>query len=349
MENKLKSRVIAIPPTSPLEFEWTQKPELESVHDSKIESLLEIKNDPLYSTTRTFVLPYTKLRSGFKYSSSLKIAEIDCIYKVCPRNPSVPYVPSLLGYSFPQRINTVDIGGGPGGFLEYIQFRYPQAMTIGMSERVNPQWIEGAWDRDAVDPTRLIRCVGQDFTGKVSSQWKSFLGQIQDQFPEGVDFISGNGYDDVLIEFYLLIRSLKEGYNGVLRMDGFSRIQMDVIYLATILFQEVYLFQPLVSGSDTQEYYLVMNVISDETDSVFVGLEKVLETREQGTNSFLKTELPEPFVLWITKFQDEMKTTMVETLEKIKNNLRIYSLVESDQINLPQKLADWALPDAYYF
>jgi hypothetical protein len=130
-------------------------------------------------------------------------------------------------------------------------------------------------------------------------------------------------------------------------MDGFSRKEIEVIYLATILFQEVYLFQPLVSGSDTQEYYLVMNVISDETDSVVAGLEKVIQQAEKDKNSFLKRELPKEYVLWMTKFQDQMMEKSIETLEKMKDSLRIYQISSSDQVNLPQKLADWALPDAY--
>lgn len=345
MENK----VITIP-ISNLEFGWSQKPNLESIHDQKIKSLSEIQKDPIYPQSRIFILPYTNLKSRFHYQDSLKLAEIDNIYKVCPRNPTVPYVPSLLGYSFPQRINTIDMDGGPGGFLEYVQFRYPQAITMGITQRENPKWIEGGWDRQAIDPTRLMRFVGEDFTGNLATQWKSFTNELEDEFPVGVEFITANGYrkDLLWIEFYLIVKNLKEGYNAIMRMDDFSYSTLEIIYLATMLFEDVYLFQPLVSGSDSDEYYLIMKNLTDEKDFVVAGMEKILNSNEKNKNSILKNNLPQEFMIWMSKFQDRMKETKIETLEKIQNQLKIYEPMESEsQVNLPQKLAEWALPDCY--
>jgi hypothetical protein len=318
--------------------------------------LVSIQKDPNYHSVRSILLPYTQLKSRFHFMDALKLAEMDMIYKLCPRSPVTPFVPSLLGYTSPIRINTIDMNGGPGGFVEYIQFRYINGMTVGMTKRISSS--DNGWDLKHLDPHRLQRLQGGDYSSDISTQWKWFLKYIQSHFAGGMDFVSANGWEEsdkkmdwiAFLEFYLLIKTIQEGANGVIRMkQTWSKLMLDTIYLSTMMFEDVYLFQPLVSGSDSEEIYLVLIQALGDRKDYFSSLDELMEKipNVNEIESVLSSPLPQKFMDHMEEIRMFWMQNQIETLQKIRDYLRIYKEPLLSNLNINLKLAEWALPDAY--
>jgi hypothetical protein len=342
---------------SDVEFGWNVNlfDPVEDDLDIQKNELILVKNNPLYSTARSIILPYTQLQSRFYFQDALKLAEMDILFKVCPRSPMFTLVPSLLGYSSPLRINTIDLGGGPGGFIEYIQFRYVNGMSVGMTKRISSSNI--GWDLEKIDAHRLQRIEGGDYSGDISTQWKFFMEYIQRFFAGGLDFVSGNDSRKEksdwisFLEFYVAIKTIKEGANAVIRMNAtWSKLMLDTIYLASLMFEDVYLFQPLVSGSDSDEIYLVLIQALAEREDFFLPLEQFLSRipTEEEVQGVLASPLPEEFLDQMEVLRTEFMKKQITTLQKIKDYLFIQSpkpILTNKDLSL--KLAEWALPDAY--
>jgi hypothetical protein len=344
---------------SNVQFGWNKNlfEPVEDDLDIQKNEIISIKKDSLYSTVRSILLPYTQLKSRFYFHDALKLAEMDMQYKLCPRSPVTPYVPSLLGYSSPIRVNTIDINGGPGGFVEYIQFRYVNGMTVGITPRISAS--DNGWDLKHLDPHRLQRLQGGDYSGDILTQWKWFLKYIQSHFAGGLDFVSGNGWDEsdrkmdwiAFLEFYLMIQTIQDGANGVIRMkQTWSKLMLDTVYLSTLMFEDVYLFQPLVSGSDSDEIYLVLIQALSERKDYLPMINEIMEKIPSNVNeieSILSSNLPEKFMSQMEEIRMQWMTKQIETLKRIRDYLRIYKEPLLLNVSINQKLAEWALPDPY--
>jgi len=343
---------------SELKFDWNSgsKVSLQTNLDAKRNNLEKVKANPLYPSIRHQVLPYTSLKSRFVYQDALKVAEIDMIYKVCPRNPILTYVPSLIAYSFSQRTNTADIGGGPGGFTEYVQFRYPNAITGGMTKRISNQ--DDGWDIETLDPHRIIRFPGEDYSGDILTQWGPFIEMLQGQFVDTLEFISGTAksdnskVSDVLawFELYIILLTIQDGANAVIRLHtSWSQLMMEVIYVATQTFDKVFLFQPLVSGNDSDEIFLIMkNALSEKRD-YYLSMSRLMSRIPaiEEIESILSSDLPQEFIDYIFEFKEEFVETQIKTLETIQSYFKLNQENTNQKvIDIKLKLLEWALPDA---
>jgi len=347
------SNIINIP--SELRFDWNTGStlSLQSNFDIKKSNLEQIKNNPIYPDIRSIVLPYTSLKSRFVYQDALKLAEIDMIYKVCPRNPTLTYVPSLIAYSFSQRVNTADIGGGPGGFTEYVQFRYPNAITGGMTKRISSQ--DDGWDLATLDPHRIIRFPGDDYSGDIFTQWNPFVEMLQGQFVETFEFITGSAshpkVSDALawFELYIILLTIQDGASAVLRLDTtWSQLMLETIYVATQTFDKVYLFQPLVSGSDSNEIFVILKNALSEKRNYFISMARLMSKIPpiEEIKSILSSDLPQEFIDYIYQYKQEFLKKQIETLEQIQAGMKLNNTKQNSAVDIKLKLVEWSLPDA---
>jgi hypothetical protein len=346
---------------SKVEFEWNQNlfEPVEDALDIEKSELIQIQKDPMYSLVRNIILPYTGLKSRFIYKDALKLAEIDIIFKACPRSPITPYVPSLLGYTSPLRINTVEIAGKDNngstsnGSVEYIQFRYVNSMTVGITKRISSQNL--GWDLKTLNPHRLLRFEGSDFSGDILTQWKSFLKMIEGQLVAGADFVSSTTHEPsdwvCFLEFYLTIKTIKEGANAVIRMKTtWTKLMLETIYLASLMFEDVYFFQPIVSGMDSDEIYLVLIQANSEIKEYLHLLELFLERIPQPMDKIegvLSTNLPDEFLNQMEQIRSDFIQKQIQVLKEIQSYLRLYKEPSLPSLDLSNKLAEWALPDPY--
>lgn len=343
-----------IPRSNEMVFDWNYE-QLDSQTESEDQllsnTLKSIRNNPNYEHIRGLVLPYTQLKSRFEYKDSLKIAEIDSLFNVCPRSPLSPYFPSLLAYTTSFLVRSIDIGGGPGGYTEYFQFRYVNCMTMGFTNR------KDQWNLKILDPHRLIRFYGQDNTGDLLTQWKNFLQATQQQYMAGADFISAttifDKYHDyqTFLELYLILSTIKDGANAILRMDAtWSNFMKQIIYFATQCFEEVHLFQPLLSGSDSDELFLVLKHARSSRKDYFIVLQNLFQQIPKDLSSvqgFLKVVLPESFEIQIQEAKNDFYRLQSQSLFEIQQNLRNDQSNPQESIDIQLKLLEWSLPDPY--
>lgn len=343
------------PSAKELVIDWIKtqpsKPIVQSENELLRNSLLYIQKDPNYQKIREIVLPYTRLKSRFMHMNSLKLAEMDSLFQVCPRSPLSPYFPSLLAYTSSILVNSIDIGGGPGAYTEYFQFRYVNSMTIGFTNR------EQGWNLKRLDAHRLIRFFGQDLTGDLMNCWKEFLKMAEQQFVTGVDFISATTILEkhhdfyALIQLYLIIKNIKDGASAILRIDAtWTSFMKQVVYFATQCFDQVFMFQPLLSGSDSNELFLVLKHSKTSRKDYYIVLQTLFKTIPQNLDNihgFIQSLLPESFEMQIEKVKNDFYQQQAQTLLNIQKYLKDSNIPEKKKVDIKLKLLEWSLPDPY--
>lgn len=362
MDFQINQKII-VPRSNEMTMDWMgeQQSTLPTETELLIQTLIPIKQDPNYPYVRKLVLPYTTLQSRFAYLDSLKIAEIDSLFRVCPRSPLSPYFPSLLAYTSSILVNAVDIGGGPGAYTEYFQFRYVNSMTFGFTKN--------EWDLKVLDPHRLIRFYGDDnftaiagpYTGYDDNseylfvQQEDFVSLARQQFMVGVDFVSAtaNDNDDLvgLLQLYLILSTIKDGANAILKLrPSWTIFMSQIIFLAGQSFDELHMFQPLVSGSDSDEVYLVLKHAKSERNSYFIALKELFKNLPKDRSvikGFMKNNLPLSFLEHINEIKNEFQMYQAQTLLEIQKYLRDPNVPDRPKIDIALKLKQWALPDPY--
>ena len=154
-----------------------------------------------FEIARNITNPFENIgNSIFMNRASVKIANIDAIFnftqrkggllgpqEVGPLDPSIPMselleIESLtpsgkntnldrkLGYNF------YDIASAPGGFSEYIQYRFPISYGWGMSLREGLEW-----NREKIDMERFNILWGNDDTGNLYTNADWFSEQVRNK------------------------------------------------------------------------------------------------------------------------------------------------------------------------
>jgi len=126
-------------------------------------------------------------------------------------------------------------------------------------------------------------------------------------------------------------------------------MMLETIYLATQMFDQVYLFQPLVSGSDSDEIYLILKNALSERKDYYIPLQNLMNKIPDfdKIKGFLSSPLPQSFIQEILQKKNIFIDKQVETLSEIQNYLRLYNNPKLSEVDVQLKLAEWALPDAY--
>jgi hypothetical protein len=343
-------------------FDWMKNKQETVPSETELlrNTLLPVKDDPNYEQIRKVVLPYTQLKSRFQYLDSLKLAEIDSIFKVCPRSPLSPYFPSLLAYTSSILVNAVDIGGGPGAYTEYYQFRYVNSMTLGFTKRHSENELDPApygWNLKVLDPHRLIRFYGNDYSGDLLGQFKDFLLYADQQFMNGAEFVIATTptykHQDfyAALQLYLIIRTIKDGASAVLRLHGtWSHFMYQVVYFATQTFEQVHLFQPLVSGSDSDEIFLVLEQARYNRKDYYLALQNLFKSIPTDLNivdGFIANPLPNDFLKQMLEIKNRFVEMQSATLLEMQKYLRDGEIGPRKKIDIVKKLLEWSLPDPY--
>jgi hypothetical protein len=154
-----------------------------------------------------------------------------------------------------------------------------------------------------------------------------------------------------ILQLYLLAQNLKDGASAILQIrTTWSQMMMETIYVSTQLFQKVVLFQPLISGSDTNELFLVLKIARSERLDHLVNMKTLIDSVPNDKNivkGFVKTKIPEKFIEQYNQIKKEFLELQIETLSEIQNYLRVLDIQPKQNIDISTKLAEWALPDSY--
>jgi len=218
-----------------------------------------------YYKVRDKIFPQDKRGSNkFLNRAGDKLNEIDQV---------IPIFPKKSGITF------LDICGGPGAFSQLLLDKTPKLQGYGIT-------LEGAdslaWYKALLDHERFTVLHGMDGTGDIyvpenlqfveeKIRQDGNLESLQICVSDGGFEIKKNekgehmeNYQElfsgkiILSELLLTMKTLQPGGNFVCKLfDAFSCITQSVIFIATQVFEEVFIVKPLRSRIVNSEKYLV--------------------------------------------------------------------------------------------
>jgi len=294
-----------------------------------------------FADARDRANPFEKVgRSVFMNRAAIKLANVDVVFQVSgqaftfSRQQAETQTPFVF----------VDLCSAPGGFSQYLQFRYPYSFGYGMS--LVPTRENGAlkYKYDLLIPTdprsrytiinseadiiRLDNQMGKDLvvphptgTGNIYKEWKGFVTVCLTEQPEGVDLIVGDGGIEVeglelhqeqlssrLITCQLGVAVLvgRVGSDAVIKLfDTVTQYSADLLYLVSLCYDAVYLFKPCTSRPANSERYLVCKGKKQEIGGYQDLFIRLLDSYTDTTyHQQIFASLPEEYVRWLTQWNN---------------------------------------------
>jgi hypothetical protein len=218
--------------------------------------------------------------SVFVDDSALIVANVDAIFN-CTQ--------SVLDGTTYGTFYFLDLGGEPGGGTQYVFFRRPDASGIGTIATKGKSWNPVSYTSDN-KAFSLYR--GPRGTGDLVQNFDDFVNTVQRHFASGVHLVIAHGYTP-FEEIASALRTLRPEGDLVLFLPAsVERPLLDALYLASLCFEAVDVFQPASS-----------------TFRVFVGKKCAGGKRREEVNNLLASAIgkmrkgvvsvPEDFVSWL--------------------------------------------------
>lgn len=354
--NKLMNLTFKLQTTS-----LSNPPGITYVNSKNYEDLQTIKDrfdDPKFRTARDNTNPFEKIgRSIFMSRAAIKLANSDAIHKLTNDVFTFDQQQSDVAFTF------CDIAAGPGGFTQYIQYRFPFSKGYGIT--LNHPSLN--WNFKLLDMNRFTAYYGNDNTGDLYVHSEDFIDYVIDKENYGVDLVTGDGGFDLeensdksilkiqeflssrlfLVQALVGIFVLKLGGTLMIKVfDTVTRFSAELLYVLSCCFESIILFKPVSSRPANGERYLICKGRRENiSDYKLILLDAA---RNYGENEYLtklfEEELPDDFIEWIT-----MNNNM-NTERQLNSGIDILNYINdtyigSETYNLDKFLTIWNLPD----
>lgn len=316
--------------------------ELKSLFDEKdaVVSFIEARN---------ITNPFETIgNSKFINRAAVKLANIDAIFKISGD------VFDFINQRSEYELIFCDIAAGPGGFTQYLQWRYPNSFGVGMTLKGDLDW-----NTNIIDTRRFEIDYGLTNDGDLYSNWKYFKSKLAKDYNNKIHLMTADGgieTDEYHRQEFVSSRLLacqaviatevKQGGNFVLKMfDTVTKFSADVIYCLSLAFEQIVLFKPLSSRPANSERYLVCYNRKKNIAKASELLERACDSFTDDTylQSFLN-ELPEDFNKWLKQSNDDDISSQIYFAKRI-----LYCMAgekyEEIKINPNKALLYWNLPD----
>lgn len=283
-----------------------------NIHHTKLTSAKERKkNKELYCDEEWYNI-LTRIKSKYDHSDFYKARKICNPFEYLSNSIFMNRAAIKLAnidsvIKLPKVDTFCDVAAGPGGFTQYIQFRYPNAVGFGMTLKTQ----DDDWNVKLLDMKRFTTIYGpkKDDNGDLYVHWNFFVNQVKSKYPEGVDLVTADGgfqteFDEQEISTsrLLLVQSLigvscckKGGYFVLKIFDTVTHFSVQLIYCLSTYFEEIIVFKPLSSRPANSERYLICKSRNDNSDT------QLLIDKSALDNPLLlfEEELPSDFINWI--------------------------------------------------
>ncbi len=297
-------------------------------------------------------------RSIFMNRAAIKIANIDAVHHVTNKIFTYKDRKSNDAFTF------CDVAAGPGGFTQYLQYRFPLSKGYGMTLKT-----EGLdWNRRLLDMSRFEPFYGSDGTGDLYRNAIQFIDFVLKKHYQGVDLVMGDGgfeldtdqYDkdvykkqEFLSSRLLLSQCLigvgctKHHGNFVVKLfDTVTNFSSQLIYLLSLCFNRITIFKPVSSRPANAEKYLIC---MDRNRSIQSYYQILLEAyTSYSDNIYIDSLYVEPpsksFTLWITQNNNMNVNSQLIASGNILLDLKGQSPT-LPEYNIPKFLIIWHLPD----
>lgn len=305
----------------------------------------------VFDEARDKTNPYHKIgRSVFMDRAGVKLANIDALYKL------TGHLGAFMNYTTPETLTFCDLAGAPGAFTQYIQWRITQSIGYGIS-LVSKDSSIPTWNLKLLDQSRFFPFDGDDGTGNLFTEWKSFVNRVLRDQGTGVNLVVADGGFDVekekafdrqefltfrliMIQFLTGVKVLREGGNMVIKVfDTVTELSAQLLYLASLCFEKISLFKPISSRPANNEKYLICQGKKKGTQKYEYILEKANQSYNQDevVINLLKDPLPNDFTNWLT----EINTLLMKNQEEAVN--WIFDQLEGKKVIIPQVNDNYAL------
>lgn len=343
-------------------------PEKQS-HENELQTLIErvkaieIDIQEMSSSEResreSSINPYLKIGSGsFSNAGALKLANMDFIFRFTGPLTELPYPRNMS-----QQFTFSCVGEGPGGFVEYIQFRVPRSLGYGMTLRTNDSASD--WDLNSLNLTLFKPFYGSSGSGDLLQDWKSYVEHLATNASLGIDLYTADAtlppstqvestsastpLHILLVETLIGLKTVKgegEDYSGgtvIMRMnETVSRFASDLLLVLAHCFREIRLFKPVMSGPTSQECYVIC--MRRRASSAVVPWIERLEKVESERSSSLEQgliELEMPlFSQWLAGWNVDTLRRRLKALEMLLQGERI----DPTAVDVYKCLIVWRVP-----
>jgi cap1 methyltransferase len=301
---------------------------------------------PQFQAARDVTNPFEKIgNSIFLNRAAVKLANIDALFSITGEQWHWGRRTSDKGFTF------CDIAAGPGGFTEYLQYRYPQGRGWGMTLQGDLDW-----RRDRLDLSRFTPLYGPDGSGDLYRYWSWLLEQVPP-----VDLVTADGGFDtedqprrqeelssqlLVVEGLLGIQLLRPGGTFVLKLfDTSTAVMADLIYLLATAFEEIVIVKPVSSRPANSERYLVARRRRDNVTATTAALTAALAAYSDThyLDRLITEPLPSSFLTWL---REGNRVAVAEQLAAARRILLLLKGADpqTPRYYLPRCLLLWSVP-----
>lgn len=299
----------------------------------------EAFNDENYIISRDSCNPFEKIgNSIFINRAAIKLANIDAVFDLGKQSKKSKEESSRFTLLYPQsdeKFSFCDVAAGPGGFTQYLLYRYPSGQGCGMTLNGIPNL---KWNTNKLDMERFEITYGKDNTGDLYKNWQEIVDLCNNKFKK-VNLILGDGgietegSDDIkeflstrlfIVQCLVASLVLKKGGDACIKVFAAVNVATaQAIYLMSYLFEEIYLFKPVTSRPANTERYLICKGFSRENQELISEI--LMEANVDNVVQILD-EIDEDFENWI------MNENLADLAHQEKATLDILSHMGEDII-----------------
>lgn len=255
-----------------------------------------------------------------------------------------------------------DLAGGPGGFVQYIQYVVPQPVIYGMTLTDAKKL---SWSDKIKDSGTFNEITGQDGTGNLYTNWNYYIDMLKDA---PVDLTTADGGFDVeksldfrrqeFLSSRLIFTEITVGLattrvNGsmVIKVfDTVTKFSADMIFILTQCFEEVYIFKPVSSRPASAEKYLVCKHKLQDTERINKYLKLaytimgVFKDTTYVTSIF--ESLPQEFETWLIEHNNLLTNNQLIYVDDIIDRVANYKLkIASHTVDVFKAPMLWGIPN----
>ena len=318
-------------------------------------TLKESLNDKNILVGRNITNPFEHIgKSIFINRLAVKLANIDTVCNVTGKIFTFDNKISSDNFTF------CDVADGPGGFAEYIQYRFlnNKGYGITLKNKITD------WNNIFLNMKQFTTFYGPDNTGNLYTNWKYFIDFVLKDKPEGVDLTICNGkfttedtniltHQEFLSVRLLLTQALigigctKVNGNFIVKIFNIvTKISAQIVCILSQCFHNITIFKPVSSYPDNSEKYLICIGREREIQSYYQLLVKAIESYSDNTYLSTKFEetLPLNFEQWLTQNNSIHINLQLEAMQNIHMYLE-GNIPLIKKYNINKFLTIWNLPD----
>lgn len=238
-----------------------------------------------------------------------------------------------------QPIKFFDIGNN-SSWAEYVQFRETEN---DYQCAIFPGPLPLKWRGDSRF-TVIAPKVQSGDSFNANALWLS--NEVMKVVPTGFDTVGIHVPNDDMLTFFssilVSLSLISAGGSAIIRtFNTFDKLAVDLIFLFSLCFEQVYIFKPMASNPFNYDRYLIgKNRRKDIKNYVVLVAKNWLKyNNNPGSFNRLVSQLPTDFSEWITKINNELELQR-RSFEKLYKEDKFI-----DSFNFHRSLIIWNLPD----